>query len=84
MISDTDINDWEMITKPLKLKQLREGERFSFLGDDNNRIFKVMCKANHIVFAETAEIFNAFALPDFMEVFPWVTNKNVNQKSTNN
>lgn len=84
MISDTDINDWQMLTTPLKLKELKEGDMFSFLGDNNNRIFKVMCKANHIVFAETAEIFNAFALPNFMEVFPWVINKNVNQKATDN
>jgi hypothetical protein len=84
MLNEHDINDWEMITTPLKLEQLKEGEMFSFFGDDNNRIFKVMCKANQIVFAETAEIFNAFALPDFMEVYPWVINKNVNQKATDN
>jgi len=84
MLNEHDINDWQMITEPLKLKELKEGEMFSFFGDNNNRIFKVMCKANQIVFAETAEIFNAFALPDFMEVFPWVINKNVNQKATDN
>lgn len=84
MISDTDIKDWQMLTTPLKLKELKEGEMFSFFGDSNKRIFKVMCKANEIVFAETAEIFNAFALPSFMEVYPWVINKNVNQNSTNN
>lgn len=84
MISDTDIKDWEMLTVPLKLKELKEGEMFSFFGDNNNRIFKVMCKANQIVFAETVEIFNSFALPDFMEVFPWVINKNVSQNDTNN
>jgi hypothetical protein len=84
MLNEHDINDWEMITTPLKLEQLKEGEMFSFFGDDNNRLFKVMCKANQIVFAETSEIFNAFALPDFMEVYPWVINKNVNQKATDN
>lgn len=84
MLNEHDINDWQMLTTPLKLKELKEGDMFSFLGDNNNRIFKVMCKANHIVFAETAEIFNAFALPNFMEVFPWVINKNVNQKATDN
>lgn len=84
MLNEHDINDWQMLTTPLKLKELSEGEMFSFFGDSNNRIFKVMCKANQIVFAETAEIFNAFALPDFMEVFPWVTNKNANQNDTNN
>lgn len=84
MISDIDIKDWQMLTTPLKLKELKEGDMFSFFGDSNNRIFKVMCKANEIVFAETAEIFNAFALPNFMEVFPWVTKQNEKAKSTDN
>lgn len=69
MISDTDIKDWVMLTTPLKLKELKEGEFFSFYED--NRVFKVMRKVNQIVFAETAEVFNAFALPNFMEVFKW-------------
>jgi hypothetical protein len=84
MLNEHDIKDWQMLTTPLKLKELKEGDMFSFFGDDNRRIFKVMCKANEIVFAETAEIFNAFALPNFMEVIPWVTKLNVNQKSTSN
>lgn len=82
MISDTDIKDWVMLTEPLKLKELTEGDIFSVFGD--NKIFKVMCKANQIVFAETAEIFNAFALPDFMKVYKWAINKNETQSSTNN
>lgn len=82
MLSEIDIKDWEMLSVPLKLQELKEGDVFSVLGD--NKIFKVMCKANQIVFAETAEAFNAFALPNFMEVFPWVSKLNVNQKATNN
>lgn len=69
MLNEHDLKDWQMLTKPLKLKDLKEGEFFSIFGD--NKLFKVMCKTNHIVFAETAEIFNAFALPDFMEVYKW-------------
>lgn len=84
MLNEHDIKDWEMLTTPLKLKELKEGQTFSLFGDCNNRIFKVMCKANQIVFAETAEIFNAFALPDFMEVYPWVSKQNTNLKSTDN
>lgn len=84
MLNEHDIKDWHMLTIPLKLKELKEGEMFSLFGDENCRIFKVMCKANEIVFAETAEIFNAFALPNFMEVIPWVTKQNENQKSTSN
>ena len=71
MLNEHDIEDWVMLTEPLKLEQLKEGDLFSLFGDCNNRIFKVMCKANEIVFAETAEIFNAFALPNFMEVYRW-------------
>ncbi|MGI9214327.1 MAG: hypothetical protein ACR2HS_01270 [Gammaproteobacteria bacterium] len=69
MISDTDIKDWVMLTTPLKLKELKEGEFFSFYED--NRVFKVMRKVNQIVYAETAEIFNAFALPDVIGVYKW-------------
>lgn len=69
MLNEHDLKDWQMLTTPLKLKELKEGEFFSF--HEDNKIFKVMCKANQIVFAETAEIFNAFALPDFMKVYKW-------------
>jgi hypothetical protein len=82
MLNEHDINDWEMLTTPLKLQELKEGDVFSVFG--NNKMFKVMCKANEIVFAETAEIFNAFALPRFMEVYPWVSKQNTNLKSTGN
>jgi hypothetical protein len=76
MISDTDLKDWQMLTTPLKLQELKEGAMFSVLGD--NKVFKLMCVANNIAFAETAEIFNAFALPTFMYVYPWVK---TNEKS---
>lgn len=82
MLNEHDISDWQMLTTPLKLKELKEGDLFSVLGD--NKVFKIMCVANNIAFAETADIFNAFALPNFMEVFPWVIKQNVNQKSTDN
>lgn len=82
MLNEHDINDWVMLTTPLKLKELKEGDVFSVFGD--NKIFKVMCKANQIIFAETAEIFNAFALPDFMKVYKWAINKNEIQSSINN
>lgn len=76
MISDTDLKDWQMLTTPLKLQELKEGAMFSVLGD--NKVFKLMCVANNIAFAETSEIFNAFALPTFMHVYPWVK---TNEKS---
>lgn len=82
MINEFDINDWQMLTTPLKLNQLKEGDLFSVLGD--SKIFKIMCVANNIAFVETADIFNAFTLPNFMEVFPWVTKQNEKVKSTSN
>ncbi len=70
MISNIDISDWQMLTTPLKLEKLKEGDFFSVSGSD--KVFKLIAVANEIVFAETAEIFNAFALPRFMDVFEWV------------
>jgi hypothetical protein len=69
MLNEIDIRDWEMLTIPLKLQELKEGAIFSVPGSD--KMFKLMCVANEIAFAETAEVFYAFALPRFMEVYPW-------------
>lgn len=69
MISEIDVTDWQMLTTPLKLEKLTEGALFSVPGSE--KVFKLMCVANEIAFAETAEVFYAFALPRFMEVYPW-------------
>lgn len=73
MITEIDISDWQMLTTPLKLQQLKEGDFFSVSGSD--KVFKLIAVANEIAFAETAEIFNAFALPTFMDVFKWQSKK---------
>ena len=70
MISDIDINDWQMLTTPLKLEKLKEGDLFSVLGD--NKILKLLQVLNNVVFAEvkdyaTEEIRKVFILPNFME-----------------
>lgn len=78
MLNEHDIKDWQMLTTPLKLEELREGAMFSVLGD--NKVFKLIQVANNIAFAETSEIFNAFALPAFMQVYPWIK-KETNEKS---
>lgn len=87
MLSEVDIKDWEMITEPLKLEKLKEGDVFSVFGD--NKMLKLLQVLNNVVFAEVKdyaveEIRKVFILPTFMEVFPWVTNKNVNQNDTSN
>jgi hypothetical protein len=69
MITEVDISDWQMLTTPLKLEKLTEGALFSVPGSE--KVFKLMCVANDIAFAETAEVFYAFALPTFMDVFEW-------------
>lgn len=82
MISDIDINDWQMLTTPLKLEKLKEGDMFSVFGD--SRMYKIHYVLNEIAYPETREIWNSLVFPRAMEVFPWVTNKNVNQNDTNN
>jgi hypothetical protein len=82
MLNEYDINDWIMLTEPLKLEKLKEGDMFSVFGD--NRMYKIHYVLNEIAYAETREIWNSLVFPRAMEVFPWVTNKNVSQKSTNN
>lgn len=87
MLNEHDIKDWIMLTEPLKLEQLKEGDLFSVLGD--NKILKLLQVLNNVVFAEvkdyaTEEIRKVFILPNFMGVYPWVTNKNVNQNDTSN
>lgn len=69
MINEVDVKDWQMLTTPLKLEKLKEGALFSVPGSE--KVFKLIAVANDIAFAETAEVFNAFALPRFMEVFEW-------------
>lgn len=87
MLNEHDIKDWIMLTEPLKLEQLKEGDLFSVLGD--KKILKLLQVLNNVVFAEvkdyaTEEIRKVFILPNFMGVYPWVTNKNANQNDTSN
>lgn len=72
MISDTDIKDWVMLTEPLKLKELKEGDTFSVFGDE--RMYKLQRVLLDIAYAETSEIWNALVFPRTMNVFKWVEN----------
>lgn len=87
MLNEHDIKDWIMLTQPLKLQELKEGDLFSVLGD--NKVLKLLQVLNNVIFAEvkdysTEEIRKVFILPNFMGVYPWVINKKENQKATNN
>ena len=86
MLNEVDLKEWEMINEPLKLEKLKEGDVFSVLGD--NKMLKLLQVVNNVIFAEIKDCLDSsrkvFILPTFMEVYPWVINKNVNQKATNN
>jgi len=69
MISEIDVKDWQMLSDPLKLKALKEGELFSVAG--NNKIFKLILNNPKYCLAETEEISMSFILPNFMDVFKW-------------
>jgi hypothetical protein len=72
MLNEHDINDWEMITTPLKLEQLKEGDVFSVLGD--NKMYKLYCVLTDIALAGTEEIWDSLVFPRTMNVFKWVKN----------
>lgn len=82
MINEIDIKDWQMLTTPLKLQELKEGDVFSIFGD--TRMFKLQHVLTDIAYAETEEIWNALVFPRAMEVFRWVTKQNEKVKSTSN
>jgi hypothetical protein len=82
MISEVDLQDWEMITTPVKLDKLKEGDMFSLFGD--NRIYKVQHVLLDIAYAETKEFWTSLVFPRSMEVFPWVSKQKESQLNTNN
>ena len=86
MLNEIDIRDWEMLTTPLKLDQLKQGDAFSVFGD--SKMLKLLQVTNNVIFAEVhdavEEMQKVFILPKFMEVYPWVSKKNTNLKSTDN
>lgn len=82
MLSEVDLQDWEMITTPLKLDKLKEGDMFSLFGD--NRIYKVQHVLLDIAYAETKEFWTSLVFPRSMEVFPWVSKQKESQLNTNN
>lgn len=81
MLSEVDLQDWEMITTPLKLDKLKEGDMFSLFGD--NRIYKVQHVLLDIAYAETKEFWTSLVFPRSMEVFPWVSKQKESQLNTN-
>ena len=81
MLSEVDLTGWEMITTPLKLDKLKEGDMFSLFGD--NRMYKVQHVLLDIAYAETEEFWTSLVFPRAMEVFPWVSKQKESQLSTN-
>jgi hypothetical protein len=57
-----------MLTEPLKLNQLKEGDLFSVLGD--NRILKLLQVLNNVVFAEVKD----YSTEEIRKVFISISN----------
>lgn len=71
MINEIDIKDWQMLTEPLQLKELKEKDLFSFEGNDC--LFKFYAKLGERVIAtfNDDELDTTFAFPDFLKVYKW-------------
>lgn len=71
MISNVDITDWQMLTKPLQLKELKEKDLFSF--EDSDCIFKFYARLGERIIAtfNDDELPTTFAFPDFLKVYKW-------------
>lgn len=84
MINETDINDWEMLTVPLKLDTLKKGDVFTVLNDD--KVLKYITAINDIIVAVIVDANNEVCkdviLPNFMKVNLWVSKKNESLRNT--
>lgn len=73
MISEVDINDWEMLVEPLELNKVNVNELFSIKGSDH--VFKHcgnFADAVHAARMNTQAMYDYFLLPDFLKVYKWV------------
>lgn len=85
MISEIDVKDWEMLTEPLPVSQLKPYDLFSVHGSTD--VFKYTGHIGKAVIAilqqnESREL--AFIFPDFMEVFPWKASQKTKANPTDN
>ena len=70
MINEIDIKDWQMLTEPLQLKELKEKDLFSFEG--SNLVFKFYAKLGERIIATFKDDdITTFAFPDFLKVYKW-------------
>lgn len=71
MINEIDIKDWQMLTEPLQLKELKEKDLFSFEGSD--LIFEYYAKLGERIIAtfDNNNIHTTFTFPDFLKVYKW-------------
>jgi hypothetical protein len=82
MINEFDINDWQMLTEPLLLDELKKHDRFSIHGSD--AIFEYMVSVNDGVMAMTTSNQSPFVFPKFMQVYPWKRQQNTKVSPTGN
>lgn len=72
MINEFDISDWQMLTEPLELKELKAHDLFSFDGVDC--VFKYLLNSGEriiAVFNEDENLADTFLFPDFLKVYKW-------------
>jgi len=71
MINEIDIKDWQMLTEPLQLKELKEKDLFSFEGSDC--IFEYYAKLGERIIAtfHADNIPITFTFPEFIKVYKW-------------
>lgn len=72
MINEVDIKDWQMLTEPLQLKELKTNDVFSFEGCEE--LLHHHGKLGNTVIAgilNLKEISIPYTLPDFLKVYKW-------------
>jgi hypothetical protein len=82
MINEFDINDWQMLTEPLVLDELKKFDLFSIYGSDE--IFQYMASVHDGVMAMTKTDRSPFVFPKFMQVFPWKQQQKTKVNPTDN
>lgn len=73
MINEIDIKDWQMLTEPLQLKDIKINEVFSF--ENSTELLESYGSLGRTViaglFTEDGKYAIPFTLPDFLKVYKW-------------
>lgn len=72
MINEIDIRDWQMLTEPLQLKELKTNDIFSIEGC--KELLHHQGRLGNTIYAgilNLREINIPYALPEFLKVYKW-------------